>query len=137
VRLEDSLTVLIVTEVVEELIDGLGELLVLWVSVELLADELEFVSDTVSVATVAAAEEVVAVIVDLVPLLVAAVFENEALLLESLANEVVDAREPVTELWVLVGVLVNLVDGFNEIIEGGVVSKTLEKCLDVGQPLIL
>lgn len=137
VRLEDGLAVLVVTEVVEKLVDGLGELLVLWVGIKLLADELELISNAVSVATVAAAQEVVAVVVELVPLVVAAVLEDEALLLESLANEVVDALEPVAELWVLVGVLVNLVDGLNEVIEGGVVGETLEKCLDVGQPLVL
>jgi hypothetical protein len=73
VRLEDGLAVLVLTKVKEELVDRLGKLLVLRVSVKLLANELELVGDAVGVATVAAAEETVAVVVDLVPFLVAAV----------------------------------------------------------------
>lgn len=115
--LENSLTVLILTEVKEELVHRLSELLVLRVSVELLANVLELVGDAVSVSAVAAAKEAVAIIIDLVPLLIAAVFEDEALLLESLADELVDASEPVPELWILVGVLVDLVDGLDEVIK--------------------
>jgi len=136
VGLEHSLAVLILTKVKEELVDRLSELLVLRVSVELLANEFELVGDAVSVSTVAATKEAVTIIVDLVPLLVATVFEDEALLLESLADELVDASEPVPELWILVGVLVDLVDGLNQVIERGVVCETLKKSLHVGQPFV-
>jgi hypothetical protein len=117
VRLEDSLAILVLTEITEQLVDRLGELLVLRVSIKLLADELEFISNAVSMASVTAAEEVVAIVVELVPLSVEAVLKDKALLLKGLANEVVDTCEPVLELRIIVGVLVNLVDGLNQVIE--------------------
>jgi hypothetical protein len=69
VRLEGRLAVLVVSEVKEELVDRLSKGLVLGVGIELLSDELELVRNAISVATVAATEQAVTLVVDAVPLL--------------------------------------------------------------------
>lgn len=48
----------------------------------------------------------------------------------------VNACEPVLQFGVLVGVLVDLVNRLNKVIERGVVSEALEQSLQVCQPFI-
>jgi hypothetical protein len=43
--------------------------------------------------------------------------------------------EPVLEFRVVVGILVNLVDGINQVVRGSAVGKSLEQSLDIGQPM--
>jgi len=52
-------------------------------------------------------------------------------------DESVDTLEPVFELRVLVGVLVDLVDGFDKIVGRRVVRKSLDQSLDVCQPMLV
>lgn len=66
-RLESWFTVFIIAKVKEQLLHGIAECLVLWVSLELVTDELDFVKDTVGVTTVFVAKEKVAPVVKCVP----------------------------------------------------------------------
>src|SRR5690242_1583950 len=68
-RLKCGLAILVVAEIKEKLVDRLGELPVLRVGIELLTDEFELISNAISVATVAVAQKVMSLVVDLVPLL--------------------------------------------------------------------
>jgi hypothetical protein len=51
----------------EQMLYGVTESLVLWISIKLVADELDFVKDAVGVSTVFVAEKKVALIIKLVP----------------------------------------------------------------------
>jgi hypothetical protein len=117
VRLEGRLAVLIVAKVVEELVHRLGEGFVLRVLVELLANELELVDDSVGVIPVAVTEQELAVVVKLVPLGVGVILEDVALLLQAAANELVHVGEPALQLGILLSIAVDLVDGVGEVIE--------------------
>jgi hypothetical protein len=133
VRLERSLAILVSAEVVEQLVHGIGEGLVLRIRVELLANELELVGDTVSVSTVTTSEEIVALVVNTVPLFVGGIFKDIALLLENFANVAIKALEPVLEFRVAVSVGVDLVNRVNEVVEGSAVREALKEGLDICQ----
>lgn len=133
VRLELSLAVLVVAEIEEELVHGLAETLVERVLVELVNVELELVKNAVSVVAVAVAEEKVALVVELVPLISGSVLEDKALLLQATTDVGVDLLEPVLELWVAVGVAVDLVDRVEHVVEGGAVGETFDDGLQINQ----
>ena len=65
--LESWLAVFVIAKVMEQLLHGIAESLVLWVSIKLVADELDFVKDAVGVTAVFVAEEIVALVVKRVP----------------------------------------------------------------------
>lgn len=131
--LEGGLAIIISAQVLEQLVHGGSESLVLRVSVELLAQELELVNDAVGVVLVAVAEEEVAVVVQAVPLLGRLVLENVALLLKALAEELIGILEEALELWVAIGIGVDLVDGVDEVVERGAIGKAFQESLEVCQ----
>lgn len=131
--LEFWLAVTVVAEIVEEPVHGLGKRLVVRVLVELLTEELELLNDTIGVIPVALAQEEVALVVKLVVLLGGLVLEDEALLLQALANVGVEVLEETSELGVFVGVTVDLVDRVEEIIHGSAVGEALKHDLHIGQ----
>lgn len=135
--LEGGLAVLIVAKIKEELVDRLSELPVLLVGIELLADELELVRNAVGVAAVTTAQELVTLVVDLVPLLGGTILQDVTLLLQALADVLVEVPEPALELGILIGILVDLVDRIDKVVGGGAVGEALEECLDVGQPMLV
>jgi len=133
---ESWLAVFVITKVMEQLLHGIAESLVLWVSIKLVADELDFIKDAVGVTTVFVAEEIVALVIKSVPtegqsilqtcdyvsqndipLIGRSILHNIALLLEAFANVRVNFLEPAFKLRILVGIAINLVDGIEEVIE--------------------
>ena len=132
-RLECRLAILILTQVGEELLGGTSEGLVLGILVELLAIELELVENAVRVISVSLAEEESAFVVDLVPLIVGLILQDVALLLETLADVLVETLEPVLEFRVLVGITVDLVKGIEEVIKTGRVGEAFDEGLEFCQ----
>lgn len=59
---------------------------------------------------VAIAEQEVAVVVELVPLVVGSILENVSLLFQATADETIKISEPILEFWIVIGVTVDLVD---------------------------
>lgn len=51
------------------------------------------------------------------------------MLLQTFADEGVELAEEALELWVVVGVAVDLVDRLEEVVEGGVVGESFQKGL--------
>ena len=87
VLLEDNLAVSVAAEILEQLLDRVGKSLVLRVLVELVGQELDLVKDLVGVGAVALADEVTALVVELVPLAVGLILHDEALLTQTFAGE--------------------------------------------------
>jgi hypothetical protein len=137
VRLECGLSIVISAEIVEQLLHGVGQSLVLWILVKLIAHELELVHNTVGVVSVSIAEEEVSLIVEGVPLVGGLVLEDIALLLEASSDVLVHRFEPVLELGVLLGITVQLVYGVEEIVGRGRVGKTLDKGLEFCQRVFI
>lgn len=127
--LESSVAAVVLAKIVEQLVEGVGESRVLGISVELVAQELELLKDTVRVRLVTVTEEEVALIIYLVPLIRRSILQDVALLLEALADVDIQVLEPVLQLRIPVGVLVDLVDGIEQVVHGGAVRKTLNKRL--------
>jgi hypothetical protein len=92
--LESGLAVLVSAKIVKQPVHRIGKGLVLRVRIELLADVLELVGNAISVSTVAATKEIVALVVDTVPLLVGGILQNVSLLLENLADVRIKVLEP-------------------------------------------
>lgn len=136
-RLELSLSVLVLTKVEEELLNSIAEGNVLLVLVELVNVEFELIGNSVGVVAVAVAEEELALVVELVPLLSGLVLKNVALLLETLANVLVHVSEPTLELRVVVSIAVDDVDRVEHVVEGGAVGEALDEGLEVCQHLLI
>jgi hypothetical protein len=132
-RLEGWLAVLVVAKVVEELLHGVGKLLVQRILVELIRQELGLVNDAVSVVAVTVAKEEVATIIERVPLLGCLIFHDVALLLEAFSDIRINLLEPRLELGVLVGIAVDLVDGVEKILGRCAVGESFDQSLELGQ----
>jgi len=65
--LECRLSVFVVAKVKEQLLHSITESLVMWISIELVAEELDFIKDTIGVTPVFVAEEEVTVVVKRIP----------------------------------------------------------------------
>lgn len=133
VRLECGLSILVRAKIIEELVHGIGKGLILWVLVELVAHELELVHDAVGMVFVAVAEQEVPLVIEGIPLIGRLVLENVALFLEASADVLVHGFEPILQLWVLVGIAVQLIDGVEEVVRGSRVGKTLDESLEFCQ----
>jgi hypothetical protein len=131
VRLEGRLAVVVMAKVVEQLGERVGEGRVLVVLVELVAEELDLIDDAIGVTPILVAQEVVAVVVETVPLVGGLVVQDVALLLEAAADVSVHSLEPILELGVTVGINVDGVDGVPEIVRGGAVGEALKQSLQV------
>ncbi len=136
VWLEGWLSVLVVTKVVEHLLARVAELSVQLILVELVVEELELINNAISVVAVTIAKEELAVVVNVVPLIGGSILEDVALLLQALADVSVGLLEPILELWVAIGVPVELVDGSKEVIKGGVVGEALNQRLEIALGLL-
>jgi hypothetical protein len=66
-RLESWLAEFIIAKVMEQMLHSVTESLVLWISIKLVADKLDFVKDAVGVSTVFVTEEIVALVIKRVP----------------------------------------------------------------------
>jgi len=104
-RLESGLSVLVIAEISEQLLHSQAELLVLWVLVELVCEELDLIDNTVGVVAVTVTEKEVSTVVELVPLVGSGILHDVTLLLQDLSDISVNVLKPVLELWVLVGIL--------------------------------
>jgi hypothetical protein len=118
-RLESNFAILASAKIMEQLLNGLGESLVLWVLVELISKELELVQNAVSMVAVAFAEEEMSSVIQSIPLVGRLVLEDISLLLQAAAHVLVNRLEPVLELWVLVSISIDVVDGLEKIIGAG------------------
>jgi hypothetical protein len=108
--LECRFTILVITQVVEELLDGLAEALVHSISIKLVREEFYFVNDAVSVVAITLTKEEVSAVVELIPLISSAILHNVALLLETLSDVCVDILEPRLELGIFLSVPIECVD---------------------------
>jgi len=130
-RFECWLAILIVAEIEEEPLHGLTKGLVLWISIELVTQKLELVKDAVSVAAIFLTKEIVAMVVERIPLFGRSILHDESLLLKALANVSIDLLEPFLEFWILVGIAVNLIDSIKEIVKRGGIGKALDEGLQI------
>lgn len=133
VRLEGWLALLVVSEIGEQLLDRSRERRVVRIGVELFADELELIQNTVGVVAVAIAKQEVALVVQTVGLLVGLFLHDVALLLQCFSDVAVEVLEEVLQFGVLFGITVDLVDRVEQVIRGGAVGETLEQDLQVHQ----
>ena len=130
--LEGRLAVLIVSKILEELVEGLGEALVLWVLIELISQELDLIHNAISVVAVTITEKEVATIVQIIPLVRGTILHDVSLLLQDLADVRVQVTEELLQLGILVGILVNGVERIEKVVGRGAVGKSfnerLERC---------
>src|ERR1700712_4015041 len=117
-RLERSLAALVVTKIEEQLLHSGGESLILWVIVELITDELEFIGNAIGVATIFVTEKEVALVIERVPCISGGILHNVPLLLEAAADISIHVFEPSLQLRVGIGIAIYLVDGVDEVISG-------------------
>jgi hypothetical protein len=132
-RLEGRVALLVVAQLLEELLDRLSESLVLRIFIELLSEKLDLVQDTIGMGSVFISKQIVALIVESIPLIGCSILHDVALLLKSFADVCVKLLEPSLEFRVLVGIAVNLVEGIEEIVGAGSVCEAFNKRLKVGQ----
>jgi len=111
VFLECRPAVFVVSKVIEQLLHGPTEALIVRVCCELITQESEFIGNTIGVITVAVAKQEVTVIVQAVVLLSRLMAHDIALLFETGADVVVDGTEPILELRVIISIAVDIVDG--------------------------
>lgn len=129
-RLECWLAILVIAKIIEQLLHRLSETLVLWVLVELVGKELDFIEDAVGMVSVTVSKEEVATVVQLVPLIGGSVFHNIALLLQALSDVRVNLLEPVLQLGILVRITVDLVKSIKQVISRSAIGKALNQCLE-------
>lgn len=79
--------------------------------------------------TILLPKEVIAPVVELIPLLVRGILHDEALLLQALADVCVHILEPLAQLRILISIPVDLVYGFEEVVKGGVVGEAFDQSL--------
>lgn len=78
--LEGHVAAVVATKVIEELLHRIPKCLVLRVLVELIAKELKLIKNTIGMIPVALTQEVTAMVSELVPLAIAIIIHNIALL---------------------------------------------------------
>jgi hypothetical protein len=98
--------------------------------VKLLPKEFEFIGNTVSVTAITMSKQVMAVVVDLVPLFVGGIIHNEALLFQTLPNVAIKLLEPILQFRVAISIPVQLIDRVDEIVERGAIRKSLQQSLE-------
>lgn len=129
VFLECRLAVFVVSKVIEQLLNGLAEALIVLVCRKLFAQELEFISNTIGVITVAVAKQEIAVIVQAIVLLSRLMAHDITLFFETGADVVVDGTEPILELRVIISITVDIVDRIEQVLSASVVRETLKNNL--------
>ena len=90
--LESWLALFILAEMLEELLQRLGERFVLGILIKLLSDEFDLVDNAVGMGAVAFTQQVAALVVELLPLLIGSVLQNEALFSEAFSNININQR---------------------------------------------
>lgn len=110
VRLEGRLSILILTQVKEQLLHGIGETLVLGILVELISHELQFINEVIGMVTVSLSEQELSLIVELVPFSVGLVLQNVTLFSKTSASVFVEMSEPALEFRVSISITVELVE---------------------------
>jgi hypothetical protein len=133
VGLEGRIAFLIISQIQKQLLNCVAESLVLSIFIELGAKELDLIENAVGVGSVLLAEKMIALVVKGVPLLVSSILEDEALLLETLANIGIDLLKPALQLRVLVSIAVDLVEGVEKVVGAGSVGETFDQGLKVRQ----
>ena len=133
VLLEYRLSILIITEILEEFLHCLGERFVLWILVELISKEFSLINDAVRVVSVSFAKEILSLVIQLIAFLVGLVLKDVALLFQTFADVLVYGLEPILQIWITVGINGDVLDGFKEIFGAGRVGKTFDQSLEFGQ----
>jgi hypothetical protein len=131
--LEHRLTILIGAEVVEQLLQGRGEGLVLWVVVELISKEFSLVHDAVGMFSIAFPKKILSLVVQLVPLFIGLILEDIPLLFQTFADEFVDRLEPILQFGIALGIGVDVLDRVEEIIGAGGVGEAFDESLEFCQ----
>src|SRR4051812_46529197 len=92
--LKGRLSILVVTEVIEQLLHRLCKSFVLRIFVELVAQEFELVKNTVSMVTVTITKKEVATVIELVPFISSLIFHDVTLLLQAFPDISIHVPEP-------------------------------------------
>jgi len=129
VFLERRPAVFVVSKVIEQLLHGSPEALVVWVCCKLITQESEFIGDTICVVTVAVAKQEIAVIIQAIVLLGRLMAHDITLLFETGTDVVVDGPEPILELRVIISITVDIVDGIEQVLSTSVIRETLKNNL--------
>jgi len=129
VFLECRPAVFVVSKVIEQLLNGLTEALIVLVCCKLFTQELEFIGNTIGVITVAVAKQEISVIVQAIVLLSRLMAQDITLLFETGADVIVDGTEPILELRVIISITVDIVDGIEQVLSASVVRETLKNNL--------
>ena len=82
----------------------------------MLTEELELIQNTVGMVAITFAQEEVALVLKLVPLVVGSILHDEAGLLKAFADIGIKGLEPTLEFWIFVRVPIDSVDRFDEVI---------------------
>lgn len=109
----------------------------MWVLVELISKELDFVDDTVGMVSVSFTEEELSLVVQLMPLLVGLILEDVSLLFQTFTDVLVNRLEPVPQFWVAVGIGVDVLDAVEEIFAACAIGKAFDQSLDFCQRLLI
>jgi hypothetical protein len=62
---------------------------------------------------------------------------DEALLLKTTANELVNRLEPVLQLWITIGIAIDVVESVEKVIEAGRVGESFDKGLEFCQRCLI
>jgi len=131
VLLEGWLSLLVGAQGLEKLLNGRTELLRLWVLGKLLREEFGLVDNMISVLSVSVPEEETSLVDKAVVLVGGVWLKDVSLLSQDTADVPVDALEVVLELWIAVGIGVEIVEGIEKIVHGSVVGESLNEDLEI------
>ncbi len=131
--LEHRLAILVIAKVKEQLLNGQAERLVLRILVKLVTQELDLIDDAVRMITVTLTKQIPAMIIEFIPLILSSILHDEALFLEALAYVCINALEPFPKFGILIGITIDVVDGFEEVVSRSAVRESFDECLELSQ----
>jgi len=129
--LEGWLSILVGAQGLEELLNGSAELLRFWVLGKLLREESGLVDNMISMLSVSVPEEETSLVDKTVVLVGGVWLKDVSLLSQDTADVSVNALEVVLELWIAVGIGIEIVEGIEKIVHGGVVGESLNEDLEI------
>jgi hypothetical protein len=117
----------------EQSLNGSPELSVQGIFVKLVGKELHLIQNAICVGAVLSAQKLVAAIIQRVEVVLRNRLHDVALLAQAPTNVAVDGPEPVAQLFIPVGITVDLVESLKEIIRARAIGEALQQSLELVQ----
>jgi hypothetical protein len=105
----------------------------LGIFIKLIAEEFDLVEDAISVNLILFSEKISAMIVESIKIIIRPWLNNITLFTKAATNIVVNVSKPLSKFLIVVSVTINLIQGVEEILRAGSISKSFEDSLKVRQ----